>query len=115
MRIDDLRERFVWTADSRDEWTVLRGDGPLRGDCDDFAVTALMCEVDIWPRWWWAVLTRQAEFWWCRANGEGHLMLHYKPRGWIDNQNPRWSETPGFEPIKRFNALVVARRLTIGR
>lgn len=114
--ISDLRERFTWTADKRDGWSVLRGEGPLRGDCDDFAVTALMVVEGSWFRWWGAVIRRRAYFWRCLdRNGVGHMLLHHRRHGWIDNQNPDWSDVPGFVPELRFPRRTVAIRVLIGR
>jgi hypothetical protein len=55
--IDDLATRFVWTRDRVDGWRILTAPtGPLRGDCDDFAATALwLAEGKSMLRFWWAL------------------------------------------------------------
>lgn len=93
--LGDLCARFRWTADRVDGWRVLDAPaGPLRGDCDDFALTALwlVCGGS-WLRLWWLVATFQAVFWYSRLpSGGGHMMLWMRGRGWIDNIYPNWSD-----------------------
>lgn len=93
--IDDLNDRFKWTADGKvDSWRVLQGQGKLRGDCDDYALTALFIHCDYsWFILWWRVLTFQSMIWLTRTKGgELHAMLWHRGRGWIDNTNPEWGE-----------------------
>lgn len=89
--ISGLRTRFRWTRDARDRWTLLDApEGPLAGDCEDFALTAawLVCDRS-WARFWGLVLTFRAVFWWTRlSSGEGHWMLWMAGRGWIDCNHP---------------------------
>ena len=93
MILDDLRTRFIYTADATDHWTVLRApSGPLKGDCDDFALTVLW--ITAGQSWWrilWLVLTVQACMWYTRTpRGRGHMMLWMRGHGWIDNIYPDW-------------------------
>ena len=93
--VEDLAERFVYKADTWDEWTILsNAQGPLYGDCDDFANTALWIEAKgSVARMLWLVLTFQAMLWYTQSpNGEGHYMLWRKGKGWIDNWYPQWGK-----------------------
>lgn len=96
--ITDLIERFSYTADKRDRWTLLDApSGPLYGDCEDYSLTALwLCAGKSWLRLWWLVITFQAMFWLTRTprTGELHMMLWVRGRGWTDNIYPEWSTTP---------------------
>lgn len=92
--IADLRARFIWTADKRDHWTLLDAPtGPLRGDCEDYALTALwLCAGRSWGRLWWMICTFQAMLWWTRFNGGGHIILWVRGRGWTDSAYRGWSK-----------------------
>ena len=93
--IADLRKRFKWTKDGFDSYRILRApEGPLEGDCDDFAATALwIAEGHSMRRFWAAVLTFRAVFWAVKGDGwASHVVLYHRDFGWIDNQNPRWGE-----------------------
>lgn len=96
--LDDLRARYVYTRDKKDHWSLLNNpEGPLRGDCEDWAYTVLwICAGGSWLRFWWLVLTCQAMPWWCKfhGNGEPHVMLWVKGRGWTDSYYREWSDTP---------------------
>ena len=93
--IEDLNRRFRWVPDQLDSYRVMRNPtGPLRGDCDDYAATALWLHAGrSMVRFWWLVFTFRAVFWLCRAdlNGERHVVLWVKGLGWIDNIYPKWS------------------------
>lgn len=95
LTIDELTRRFVYKADKRDKWTVLNAEsGPLKGDCDDFALTALWIEAGgSWLRILWMVLTFQACMWFTISpKGGGHYMLWRRGKGWIDNWYPVWGK-----------------------
>lgn len=93
--LDDLRERFLWTREKLDGWFLLDDpEGTLKGDCDDFALTALwiMCGRSK-IKMWWKVLTFRAVIWYCLSKrGNGHAVLWMKGHGWIDNMFPNWSK-----------------------
>jgi hypothetical protein len=90
----DLNDRFKWTRDRRwwDSWRVLRGSGPLTGDCDDYAITVLyLTSNKSWLSVWWKLITFQACFWMTRLRkGELHVMLWHRGYGWVDNAHPEW-------------------------
>jgi hypothetical protein len=92
--IQDLALRFKWTSDGKfDSYRILdAAGGPLEGDCDDFAVTALwLAEGKSMLRFWWALLTFRAVIWYVRGKGfASHVVLWHRKHGWIDNQNPTW-------------------------
>lgn len=84
---------FKWTSDGRlDSWRLLRDNisGRFKGDCDDYAVTvAYLDSGSSWLRFWWRLVTRQQVFWYTKTpQGEPHLMLWVRGKGWIDNINP---------------------------
>jgi hypothetical protein len=91
--INDLAKRFRWTQDGVDSFRILRNEtGPLKGDCDDFAVTALWLAEgrSIW-RFWWSLVTFRAVLWYVKGEGfASHMALWHCKMGWIDNQNPAW-------------------------
>ena len=89
----ELAQRFIWTRDKIDGWRILSAPtGPLYGDCDDFAVTALwMVEGRSLWRFWWALLTFRAVIWVVKGKSfASHVVLWHRKHGWIDNQNPTW-------------------------
>ena len=96
--LSDLRARYVYTADKADRWTLLDApEGPLRGDCEDYALTALwICAGRSWWRLWWLVLTCQAMLWWTKFHGDGepHVMLWVRGHGWTDSYYRDWSAKP---------------------
>ena len=93
MELNDLTSRFVWTKDRGDSWRILSAqEGPLEGDCDDFAVTALWITegCSMW-RFWWALLTFRAVLWVVKGKSfASHVVLYHRDHGWIDNQNLTW-------------------------
>lgn len=115
--LGDLRNRFEWTKDGVDTYRVMNERaGPLKGDCDDFAATALWlaCDKSMWE-FWKAVFTFQAVFW--RVKGEGwasHLVVYYKPLGWIDNGFTKWGPK---RDVLRFPVLppIVAFKMLLGK
>lgn len=92
--IADLAARFKWTGDGKlDSYRILSApEGPLKGDCDDFAVTALwLVEGKSMRRFWWALLTFRAVIWFVKGRSfASHIVLWHRDHGWIDNQNPAW-------------------------
>lgn len=93
--LDDLRGRFTYLADVRDRWTVLDAPtGPLWGDCDDFALTALwLLAGRSWLRMLWLIATFQACMWRTRTgSGLGHMMLWVRGSGWICNIYPTFGD-----------------------
>lgn len=94
--IEDFASRFKWTSDGKfDSFRILdEPEGPLQGDCDDFAVTALwVTEGRSMVRFWWALISFRAVIWYVKGTGfASHVVLYHRKLGWIDNQNPAWGE-----------------------
>lgn len=91
--IEDLAKRFKWTKDGVDTFRILSNTtGPLEGDCDDFAVTALWLAEGRNMRWFWAaILTGRAVIWRALTDeGNGHAVLWHREHGYIENGVPRW-------------------------
>jgi hypothetical protein len=115
---DAFIKRFVWTPDGKlDSFRILSDElGKLRGDCDDFAVTALY-EVEgksLW-RFWWSLITLRAVLWYVKGEGfASHMVLYHKHLGWIDNQYPEWGDK---KHTLRFPTLFpwVALKMLLGK
>jgi hypothetical protein len=116
--IADLAARFVWTSDGKiDSYRILSAPtGPLEGDCDDFAVTALwLAEGKSMLRFWWAILTFRAVVWMVKGTGwASHVVLYHRKHGWIDNQNPTWGANRDKLRIPMI-LPVIAAKMAIGK
>jgi hypothetical protein len=120
--LQDLDARFVWTRDGFDSWRLLDAKtGPLKGDCDDYAVTALwlMCGRSM-ARFWKALATGKAGLWLVNnsVTGNDHLMLHIPKLGWFDNtQSGRGAQPDTGVYRKRFRASVplIALKMGLGK
>ena len=121
--LHDLNNRFEYTRDPeqfglKDFWYIMKNDtGPLKGDCDDYALTALWyLERKSMLRFWWALLTRKAKVWYCiyTPNNEGHAVLQYQDK-WIDNIQKQFVsdtlEPLGYDMKYPFNILVILRKM----
>lgn len=88
-----LADNFKYKSDGKlDNWRIMPLDD-LKGDCDDYAVTALYlaCDRNIID-FWIKVLTLQAIFWHTKSPaGGGHLVLWLKDYGYIDNWQKEWT------------------------
>lgn len=114
-KIADFKKRYRYESDLTDRWTLLDGDGIVRGDCEDFTYTVLWLIADkSWMNFWWLLFSCQAMFW--RTNipktGQPHAMLWVRGYGWIDCNFPAWSPAPiypkVFPIIAPFIALALA-------
>ena len=118
MNLTEFNRRFVWRKDGRlDTWRVLKGEGALYGDCDDYAMTALWITAGSSRRAWWWLVTFQAVPWWVWAetSGELHLALWVRGKGWIDNIKPEWKPTCGHRRIAPVLSPIVAFKLLLGK
>jgi len=117
MTLEDLRKRFKYRKDDTNKWKVMDAEkGPLYGDCEDFAVTALWILSDrSWTKFWWKVTTLQAVVWKTTVNGEGHIMLWVKGKGWIDNIYPYWSPTPRHKKVFPYIVPMLAAVIAAGK
>lgn len=89
-----------------DGWQRIDSSNPddyTFGDCDDFALTVLILETGGWLNAIWALITFRAVFWLTHSPSNKwvprHIVLHYRPKGWIDSTNREWRDTP--TPHKR--------------
>ena len=87
-----LAKHFQYRSDGKlDNWHIMPMDN-LRGDCDDYAVTALylMCKGSL-LKFWLKIITFQAVFWFTKSpTGGGHLVLWMRDHGYIDNWDRKW-------------------------
>jgi len=91
--LNDLIRDWDYQADIyADNWEILvpDADGAYRGDCDDFAVTALyLISGESLAKFWRALLTRRAKMYFVKVGGVGHAVLECQGR-YIDNIQRRW-------------------------
>lgn len=83
-----LNGRFTYASDTTGErWSILRGSGPVSGDCEDYSLTlAWLAEGRSLIRFWWAFLTFKYLIWHCHSpSGVGHAVMWVRGRGWTDN------------------------------
>lgn len=116
-----LNKRFRYQYDKdqygrREYWAImLNQSGPLVGDCEDYALTALWFLEDQSPKkFLWALLTKKAKIWFCHApNGEGHAVLEY--HGMLtDNWQKKWCtelKTKGYDMKYPFSFAKVVWKL----
>lgn len=84
--LEYLAEHFEYKSDVKlDNWQIMKKDN-LKGDCDDYAVTALFVLSDhSLFKFWLNILTFRAILWHCKSPaGGGHLVLKFKDK-YIDN------------------------------
>jgi hypothetical protein len=113
-----IEYRFFYTKDPKiDYWRVTTYDGPVKDDCDGYALTLLWGLAGrSWWRFWWLLITFQATIWFVKSyNGDGHAVLWY--RGWwADNMEYKWYRTADMRHTRRFPMPwpSVALKLLIG-
>jgi len=87
-----LAKHFKYTSDGKlDNWRIMPMED-LRGDCDDYAVTALYlsCNGSL-LQFWFKLITFQAILWHTKSPaGGGHLVLWLRGHGYIDNWDRKW-------------------------
>lgn len=90
MGLDDLNARFRYKLDR--PWRILKGDGPLVGDCEDYALTlAWMLSGRSMVRFWIDMILLRHVIWIGRTpSGETHAVLWSRGQGWIDNIQRKW-------------------------
>jgi len=83
----DLNTRFTYRRDTGERWTILRGDGPVQGDCEDYALTLIwLYEARSILRFWFGLLIFRYVIWHCVSpGGEKHAIVWCRGRGWTDN------------------------------
>ena len=83
----DLNERFTYARDKGERWKILRGNGPVQGDCEDYSLTLIwLYEARSVMRFWLGLLMLRYVIWYCLApGGEGHAIVWCRGLGWTDN------------------------------
>jgi hypothetical protein len=84
----DLNSRFTYSGDRTGEnWSILRDDGPVQGDCEDYSLTLIwLSEGQSLIRFWWALITLKYMVWHCQSpGGVGHVIMWVRGHGWTDN------------------------------
>lgn len=91
--LNDLIGNWDYEYDERvDNWEILQpdADGAYRGDCDDFALTALYLQKgESLFKFWRALFLRDAKIYFVTVGGVGHAVLECQGR-YIDNIQRRW-------------------------
>ena len=92
--LKDLKDNFEYTADGRKGyWKILSKDkgGKYRGDCEDYALTALYMESGSWFKFWLKLILGRAKLVHCKSpGGNGHAILKYNGL-YIDNIQREWT------------------------
>lgn len=112
-----LRIDFEYRADGAlDAWRVPARRGPVRGDCEEFALAlAFRLAGRSWLRFVWHLVTFQTVIWHCaaRGSGRGHVALWHRGAGWADNIYPAWAARtrhrrrfPWLWPLVGFKLLI---------
>ncbi len=83
----DLNARFLYRPDKGESWQILKGEGHIYGDCEDYSLTLIwLAERRSMWRFWWALLTFKYVLWYCRSpGGAGHVVVWVRGHGWTDN------------------------------
>jgi len=82
----NLNHRFVYFGDRKERWNILKGAGPIAGDCEDYSLTLIwMNERQNMLRFWFALITLKYVIWFCKVNGTGHAAMWCRGHGWTDN------------------------------
>jgi len=83
--LEYLAKNFEYKADdSRNSWRILKEDD-LKGDCEDYALTALYIETGSMVKFWKELIIGSAKIKYCKSpSGGGHAILQYKGM-YIDN------------------------------
>lgn len=88
-------EQFKWESDGFvDSYHILK-EGES-GDCDDFAATVSYIESGTSKaKMFFNILLGRHRFYWCRSpDGEAHIILKVKGKGYIDNIFPTYRDEP---------------------
>lgn len=89
MTLDDLATGFAYTSDKMDTWRIL-DVSDLRGDCDDFACTALYIATgSLWSFWVSLVFGSAKIHYVTTVSGGGHAVLEYEGL-YIDNWSRKY-------------------------
>jgi hypothetical protein len=95
-----VKSRFKWVSDGEvDSYHIMASEGPIDGDCDDFAITVLweLAGCSRWRFLWWLV-SFKGVLWFVRdPKGARHITLWVRGVGYTDN----WKS--GFTPTEELH------------
>lgn len=85
LTLDELKKDFEYEADKKEGWQILER-GKLKGDCDDYGMTAAYIVSDSkLARFWLNIFTRKIKFHYVLTEDNfGHLVMEHKGK-FIDN------------------------------
>lgn len=120
MNISELTRNWTYKADGkRGRWKIL--DKPYKGDCEDFALTALYLLSDkSMVTFWKALLKGDAAIVTCKSpKGNRHAILRYGKQytdNWFEWRKQPWGTeehftSNGYADLKEYSAFTVARNL----
>lgn len=115
--LSSLHERFTYKEDKSEAWQVLSSDGPVQGDCEDFALTLIK---EITGHFWWPVISGRFKLIRCLYSGDGHMILLDRDTGlFADNIQRVWFDKDSacfrhYTNLDRVNFFTMAFRLFRG-
>jgi hypothetical protein len=116
-----VASRYEYRCDKLGVWRIMRGN-PMRGDCEDFALTVMHRYYRGWLPMLKALWTREAKVWTVTATGGRHAVGQIGNL-YFDNwtlrplhEGPFYDET-GHHPNKAYHPAYIYWRLTgwVGR
>lgn len=99
--LDDLNARFEYQSETAtnggkksriEKWRILKSDGVIRGDCEDYSLTLIwLSEGKSMRKFWWAIWTCKYRLWHCHSpRGVDHAIMYHDGK-WIDNIQKTWT------------------------
>ena len=87
MSLEELNSKFIYTEDKFDKWTIMKGDGPFKGDCEDYALTHIWMESGKnWFSFFKTILLMKYVLWFCKLTDGGfHMVVSHKGQ-FVDNR-----------------------------
>lgn len=103
-KLQDLITNFDYVSDVKghnrpDHWKIMHPDeyGKYRGDCEDFALTALLHLCDYsYLKFWYLLITGKAKICYLYNEQYAHAILRYNHM-YIDNIYKTWMSRYAFE------------------
>jgi len=87
-----VASKFLYTPDNHkwfDRWRIMKedSDGKLRGDCEDFSLTAMWyaCDKSLLTFLWKVVITHQYKLYHCKTYANERHAIGYAEGLWFDN------------------------------
>jgi len=116
MTTNDFINSFVYRADGKlDSWRDISNSHI--GDCDDFAWTVAKLEAGSALKLLISIIMLKTWFYWCRSpNGEAHIIVWIKGKGYIDNLFPTWRDKPdGHTKVIYFPLPLIILKVILGK